>query len=185
MRKTFILSVLGILLFHVSVANAAPRLDQGANEATEVIEVQEGLDVSPEQGDDDIDANEAEEHPDEIELEDSAVAGTVEAISETSVTIDGVVYTIDANTELDEGLQVGVVASVEFVTLSDGTLLATEVETDAPDDLVDEDENEAEDEDNDESEQEHEEEHDSSGQHDSEESGHHGSGDSDESDSED
>ena len=101
-------------------------------------------DDQDEADDEDVD----EEEQDDIEdLEDSKLTGTVEALSGSSITINGLAFTFDENTELDEGLQVGVIATVEFVTLSDGTRLATEVETDADDDQ-DEDENE--DEDNDE-----------------------------------
>lgn len=168
MKRILVFLVIALLMVHVTTAYAAPRFDSGhENEATEVISTQE----------------------------DAKVTGTVEAISDTSVTIDGVTYTINANTQLDAGLQVGVVASVEFVTLADGTLVASEVETDAPDDVDDDqDENEAEDEDLDEqedeqeveqeneqeTEQEHQDDHDgqdNSGQHDSGDSGESGSDD--------
>lgn len=110
--------------------------------------------------DDDLDEDAGEDQDEdegedvgEDELEDSKLTGVVEAISETSITINGLVFTFDENTELDEGLQVGVVATIEFVTLPDGTLLTSEVETDADDgqdgeDDQDEDENDDDDSDN-------------------------------------
>lgn len=167
MKRLLFLSVLSLLLLHATGVKAAPPLSEGPNEATEVISTQE----------------------------DVKVTGTVEAINDTSVTIDGVTYTIDANTNLDDGLQVGVAASLEFVTLADGSFMATEVETDAPDGLNnDQDENEAEDEDideqeveqEDEQENEHETEPEDQDDHDEQDnSGHHDSGDSDESGSDD
>jgi hypothetical protein len=66
--------------------------------------------------------------------EDAHASGTIEALNDTSVTIDGVAYAIDGDTSLDDGLGVGVTARIEFFVQADGTLLAKEIETDASDD---------------------------------------------------
>ena len=71
MKKLFLLSMMGLLMAHVSVAFAAPRASDDVNEATEVIEVQEGLDESSSQND--VEVNEAEESPDAVEQEDAEV----------------------------------------------------------------------------------------------------------------
>ncbi|MCL5428366.1 MAG: DUF5666 domain-containing protein [Chloroflexi bacterium] len=91
-------------------------------------------DVDDDQDEADDEDVDDEDQDDFDDLEDSKLTGTVEAFNQTSITINGLVFTINQNTELDEGLQVGVIATVEFLTLSDGTRLATEVETDADDD---------------------------------------------------
>ncbi len=52
------------------------------------------------------------------------------------VVIGGRTILIDKNTDVDEGLAVGVEADVDFVVLPDGTLLATQIEVDAPDTVL-------------------------------------------------
>lgn len=116
------------------------------------IEAEDELDENDGDDQDDPEDEDLQEGEDTDDLEDSKVTGVVEAFSESSITINGQVYTFDGDTELDEGLQVGVIATIEFVTLPDGTLLATEVETDADDDAGEDDQDDDEDEDEDEEE---------------------------------
>ena len=65
--------------------------------------------------------------------EDTHFSGTIESMSADTWIIGGRTFKVDSNTILDDGLVVGVEARVDFITLSDGTLLATEIETDADD----------------------------------------------------
>ncbi|MBI4336893.1 MAG: hypothetical protein HY683_03585, partial [Chloroflexi bacterium] len=53
-----------------------------------------------------------------------------------SVVIGGKTFKVDGTTMLDNGLGVGVVARVEFIAQADGSMLATEIETDAADDAM-------------------------------------------------
>ncbi len=74
MKRILVFSVIALLMVHVTTAYAAPRFDSGdENEATEVIEAQEGLDASADQNNDQVEVNEAEESPDEVEQEDAEV----------------------------------------------------------------------------------------------------------------
>ncbi|MBI2829934.1 MAG: hypothetical protein HYX81_02110 [Chloroflexi bacterium] len=61
--------------------------------------------------------------------ENFTASGPIQSMDSVSVTVDGKKFTIDANTILDNGLATGVLAKVEFVVKSDGTLVAKEVET--------------------------------------------------------
>lgn len=65
--------------------------------------------------------------------EDSHFSGTIESMSADSWVIGGRTFQVNATTELDGGLAVGVLARVEFLTLDDASLLATEIETDEED----------------------------------------------------
>ncbi|MBI4284087.1 MAG: hypothetical protein HY663_06425 [Chloroflexi bacterium] len=65
--------------------------------------------------------------------EDEHFTGVIQSMSADSWVIGGKTFKVDANTELDGGLAVGVTARVEFVTQADNTLLATEIETDDED----------------------------------------------------
>ncbi|MDP3878831.1 MAG: DUF5666 domain-containing protein [Dehalococcoidales bacterium] len=65
--------------------------------------------------------------------EDQHFSGTIESINGDMWTVGGSQFKVDANTRLDGGLAVGVLARVEFVTLADGTALATEIQTDEDD----------------------------------------------------
>ena len=123
------------------------------------IEAEDELDENDGDDQDDPEDEDLEEEETE-DLEDAKATGVVEAFSESSITINGQVYTFDGDTELDEGLQVGAIATIEFVTLPDGTLLATEVETDADDDAGEDDQDDDEDEDEDEEEDDEEDEDD-------------------------
>ncbi|MBI2851764.1 MAG: hypothetical protein HYX84_01495 [Chloroflexi bacterium] len=64
--------------------------------------------------------------------EDFSLTGVIGSISANEIVLGGKTFKIDANTMLDNGLAPGVVARVEFVMQGDGSLLALEVETDAP-----------------------------------------------------
>lgn len=66
--------------------------------------------------------------------EDANLTGAIESIGANTWTIGGKTFNVDAKTMLDGGLVVGAQARVEFVTMPDGSLLATEIETDADDD---------------------------------------------------
>ncbi|MBI2919179.1 MAG: hypothetical protein HYY01_14485 [Chloroflexi bacterium] len=70
------------------------------------------------------------------EVEDFHHSGLIESMSADSFTIGGKTFKVDAATMLDNGLAVGVLARVEFIALPDGSLLATEIETDAPDEVM-------------------------------------------------
>lgn len=62
--------------------------------------------------------------------EDQKFTGTIETIGKDTWVIGGKTFKVDAATELDGGLRQGVTARVEFITRPDGTMLATEIETD-------------------------------------------------------
>ncbi|MBI2919178.1 MAG: hypothetical protein HYY01_14480 [Chloroflexi bacterium] len=68
--------------------------------------------------------------------EDMHFSGLVQSKTSDTLVIGGRAFKVNAATALDAGLATGVLARVEFVTLPDGSLLATEIETDAPDDAV-------------------------------------------------
>lgn len=63
---------------------------------------------------------------------DYSATGVITSLTATEVVLGDRSFKIDANTMLDNGLAVGVMARVEFVTQADGSFLAKEVETDAP-----------------------------------------------------
>jgi hypothetical protein len=65
--------------------------------------------------------------------EDRTVSGVIQAINNDIWTIGGMNFKVTAATRLDGGLAVGVPARVEFITLTDGTLLAREIQTDLED----------------------------------------------------
>ncbi len=71
-----------------------------------------------------IETDEAEDH----------FTGTIESMSEGTWIIGGRTFQVNNATRLDEGLAVGVLARVDFATMPDGGLLATEIETDEDDD---------------------------------------------------
>ncbi len=68
--------------------------------------------------------------------EDLHFSGTIESMGPSAFVLGGKTFKVDAATMLDNGLAVGVPARVEFITLPDGSMLAAEIETDAPDDVV-------------------------------------------------
>lgn len=63
-------------------------------------------------------------------VENADVVGAIGTISPTSVVIGGKTFKVTANTMLDSGLAPGVQARAEFVTLPDGTMLASAIEAD-------------------------------------------------------
>ncbi|MEE8352967.1 MAG: DUF5666 domain-containing protein, partial [Dehalococcoidales bacterium] len=65
---------------------------------------------------------------------DFQFSGNIQSMNEGVWVIGGSTFTVNDATALDEGLAVGVEARVEFITLADGTMLATEIETDEGDD---------------------------------------------------
>lgn len=68
--------------------------------------------------------------------EDQKFTGTIESISGDVWTIGGRAFKVTATTQLDGGLAIGVQARVEFITMADGTMQATEIQTDMEDDKV-------------------------------------------------
>ncbi len=70
----------------------------------------------------------------ETDEEEDHFTGTIESMSEDTWIIGGRTFQVNDATRLDEGLAVGVLARVEFATMPDGVLLATEIETDEDDD---------------------------------------------------
>jgi hypothetical protein len=69
----------------------------------------------------------------ESDEEDERFAGVIETIGADSWKIGGRTFKVNAATALDDGLIVGAKARVEFITLADGSQLATEIETDEAD----------------------------------------------------
>ncbi len=65
--------------------------------------------------------------------EDMHFVGLLQSKTPDSMVIGGRIFKVNSATALDAGLSSGVLAKVEFVTLPDGSLLATQIETDAPD----------------------------------------------------
>jgi hypothetical protein len=61
--------------------------------------------------------------------EDLTFSGTVEAVTASSITIDGKLIALGAGSRLDSGVVVGSMVKVEVIRLADGTLLAKEVES--------------------------------------------------------
>ena len=70
----------------------------------------------------------------ETDEEEDHFTGTIESMSEGTWIIGGRTFQVNDATRLDEGLAVGVLARVEFATMLDGVLIATEIETDEDDD---------------------------------------------------
>jgi len=66
---------------------------------------------------------------------DDHFSGTIQSISADAWVIGGRTFQVNANTRLDEGLAVGVMARVEAVVLVDGTLVATEIQTEEEEDF--------------------------------------------------
>ncbi|MEK7282083.1 MAG: DUF5666 domain-containing protein [Chloroflexota bacterium] len=66
--------------------------------------------------------------------ENDHFSGIIESMGSDAWVIGGKTFKVDAATSLDGGLAVGVLAQVEFVTMADGSLLATEIETDEEED---------------------------------------------------
>jgi len=79
--------------------------------------------MTPPSGTPDPSATPPAKHDDKNE-----VKGVVTAITETTITIDGVVYSLNANSEFSKDLKVGDTVKVEFSTASDGRLLIEEAE---------------------------------------------------------
>lgn len=78
-----------------------------------------------------VDANNVRRLEDVRALGEKAkFTGVIQSIGKDSWVIGGRTFKANANTRLDGGLAAGVTARVEFVTLTDGSLLATEIETD-------------------------------------------------------
>ncbi|OGO40203.1 MAG: hypothetical protein A2147_11000 [Chloroflexi bacterium RBG_16_57_8] len=65
------------------------------------------------------------------EIDDEHFAGVIEAIDANTFKIGGRTFIVNNATALDSGLAMGVTARVEFITMSDGTMVAAEIETDA------------------------------------------------------
>ena len=65
----------------------------------------------------------------ESEVKDGALSGNITSLSADSVIIGGKTFKINAATILDTGLGAGAPARVEFITMADGTMVATKVET--------------------------------------------------------
>ena len=61
-------------------------------------------------------------------------AGVIQSIGTDNWTVSGKVFKVNAATKRDDGLAVGVKARVEFITLADGSSLATEIQTDEAED---------------------------------------------------
>ena len=70
--------------------------------------------------------------PGEGVAEDYTLTGVIGSITANELMLGGKTFEIDAVTVLDQGLKPGVMARVEFVIQADGSLLALQVETDAP-----------------------------------------------------
>lgn len=62
--------------------------------------------------------------------------GVVESARAGLWVIGGREFLVNTDTVFDRGLNLGVVGEVDFVVLPDGSHLATEIETDAPDSIV-------------------------------------------------
>jgi hypothetical protein len=65
--------------------------------------------------------------------EDAKITGVIEAIDDTSVTIGGVVYALNGETETEGLLAVGEEVELEFVDNGDGTFTALEIENESGD----------------------------------------------------
>ncbi|MBI2857883.1 MAG: hypothetical protein HYX90_02295 [Chloroflexi bacterium] len=68
--------------------------------------------------------------------EDLHFSGIIESKGQDKWVIGGKTFKVNAATILDQGLEVGEIADVEFIKLSDGSLLATKIETEGDDDGV-------------------------------------------------
>lgn len=69
--------------------------------------------------------------------EDFKFTGALQSKGATAWTIGGKTFLVNAATVLDQGLAVGVTATVEFIVQADGNYLAKQIETPAPDDQAD------------------------------------------------
>ncbi|MBI2871584.1 MAG: hypothetical protein HYY00_00145 [Chloroflexi bacterium] len=68
--------------------------------------------------------------------EDFHFSGAIESMGADAWVVGGKTFSVNAATMLDQGLAMGVAAEVEFIMLSDGSLLATQIETPASDDAL-------------------------------------------------
>ncbi|MBI4283232.1 MAG: hypothetical protein HY663_02040 [Chloroflexi bacterium] len=98
---------------------------QSAQEAEKLIGKQVDVNVRLEKGE-----RQLEKVEKRAKTEDQTVTGAIESINANMAKINGQNFKIAATTELDGGLVAGATARVEFIKLADGTLLATEIETD-------------------------------------------------------
>ncbi|MBI4188685.1 MAG: hypothetical protein HY529_05725 [Chloroflexi bacterium] len=75
--------------------------------------------------------NNGVKHITEIEpqKEDNHFTGTIQAMGTNTITVDGRTFKLNAATILDNGLAVGGPVRLEFITMADGQVVATEVET--------------------------------------------------------
>ncbi|MBI4320253.1 MAG: DUF1344 domain-containing protein, partial [Chloroflexi bacterium] len=71
-----------------------------------------------------------------VKPEDFHFSGVLESKGPEQWVIGGKTFKVNAATTLDQGLAIGVIADVEFIKMSDGSLLATEIETMADDNVV-------------------------------------------------
>lgn len=62
--------------------------------------------------------------------DDQKTTGVIESTSGDTWVIGGRTFKVNNATRFDQGLVVGAMARVKFITLADGTMLATEIETD-------------------------------------------------------
>ena len=82
---------------------------------------------------DDLDDPEQEDGMDDDAMDDQEGQGTVEAIAADSWTIDGVVYTLDANTMMAGTIQVGDWVEFHTYTTADGALVLASVKLELQD----------------------------------------------------
>lgn len=66
----------------------------------------------------------------ETNAEDEHLAGVIQSLSASSLVINGQEVKLNAATAFDRGVALGAAARVEFIKLSDGSLLASKVEVD-------------------------------------------------------
>lgn len=73
--------------------------------------------------------------------DENEVVGVVTAMDETTITIDGQVYSLADFTEIKDTIQVNDTVKLHFIVNADGTLTVSEVELSDPSDIGDDNEN--------------------------------------------
>jgi len=126
----------------------------------------EGDDLDDEDDEDDLDEDEGDdldEDGDDGDMDDEdeeghEAVGTLENLSEDSLVVNGVIYLLDGDSEVEEGLAVGDTVQVEFYENENGDLVVLDIERDDDDlDTPSPNEDESDDDDEDDEDDEHDE----------------------------
>lgn len=115
--------------------------EDGTITATEIeSSVDDDVDDADDADDDDADDDDADDDANDDADDDQESFGVIEAITDTTITIDGTEYTVADFSEIEDSLAVGDQVKIHFIVNPDGTLTIREIElSDGLDDVDDED----------------------------------------------